>query len=70
MALLTQLSQETLPVFTDKGVGRIVIDIVPQSLAKLPLLGGFDLAKATERCIGQFIKGRGIEDALTETKPT
>ena len=72
MALLTLLNQEILPVFSDEGVCRIVIDIVPQMLTKLKitlsLLGEFDLAKTIECCIGQFIKGRRIEDALTETK--
>ena len=30
------------------------------------MLGGFHMAKCVQRCIGKYIKGTGLEDALVE----
>ena len=31
------------------------------------MFGGFHTAKSVQRCIGKYIKGTGLEDALVET---
>ena len=72
LSVLAQLEQKCLPVFCDEGVFCIVSDIVlkhPKEFENLvPLMGGFHMAKATMHCLGKFLKGCGIEDALVETK--
>ena len=61
-----------MPVFCDEGVFCIVSDIVlkhPKEFENLvPMMGGFHMSKAAMHCIGKFLKGCGIEDALVETK--
>ena len=70
-SVLVQLDQESLPVFCDEGVFRITVDIYfqcPDEFKNLiPMLGGFHMEKAFEHCIGKYMKGSGIEDALVET---
>ena len=34
----------------------------------LPMLGAFHTAKCVEHCIGKFIQGSGLDDALKHTK--
>ena len=50
----------------------IVSDIVlkhPKEFENLvPMMGGVHMAKAAMHCVGKFLKGCGIEDALVETK--
>ena len=69
--LLNQLEQKTLPIFCDEGVFRLVLNIYlkrPQQFKDLvPMLGGFHMAMCVQRCIGKYIKGTGLEDALVET---
>ena len=70
MKLLNPLKQKSLPIFYDEGVFRLVLNIYlkrPEESKKLvPMLGGFHTAKCVQRCIGKFIKGTGLEDALLE----
>ena len=70
MKLLNPLKQKSLPIFCDEGVFRLVLNIYlkrPEESKKLvPMLGGFHTAKCVQRCIGKFIKGTGLEDALLE----
>ena len=70
MKLLNPLKQKSLPIFCDEGVFRLVLNIYlkrPEESKKLmPMLGGFHTAKCVQRCIGKFIKGTGLEDALVE----
>ena len=51
LAVLHQLCQESLPIFCDEGVYRVVAGIVLQILPEFknlfPLLRGFHMAKAT-----------------------
>ena len=72
ITLLSQLKQESLPVFCDEGVYRIVAEITLQNQVEfqklVPLLGGFHMAKAAEHCIGKLVKGSGLDDTLVETK--
>ena len=69
--LLSQLKQKSLPIFCDEGVFRLVHKIYskrPEDFKDLVLmLGGFHTAKRVQRCIGKYIKGAGLEDALVET---
>ena len=50
---------------------RIVFDIVlsnPKEFDKLiPMLGSFHTANVVEHCIGKYLRGSGMEDALIET---
>ena len=66
--LLNQLKQKSLSVFCDEGVFRLVLNIYlkrPEEFKNLlPMLGGFHTAKCVQRCIGTYIKGTGLEDAL------
>ena len=71
MKLLNQLKQKSLPIFCDEGVLRLVLHIYlkcPEEFKNLvPMFGGFHTAKSVQRCIGKYIKGTGLEDALVET---
>ena len=55
----------------DEGVYCIVADIIlkhPEEFKNLfPMMGGFHMAKVAMHCIGKYLKGCGIEDALVET---
>ena len=57
-------------MFCDEGVFCIVIDIYLKNPKKfeslIPTMGGFHMAKCAQRCIGKYIKGTGLEDALVE----
>ena len=70
-ALQNLMTKESLPVFSEEGVYKVVIDIVLQRSSEFKniflLLRGFHTAKAAECCIGKFIEVSGIEDALPET---
>ena len=67
-----RLNQKDLPVFCDEGVFGTVAEIIIQYpdkfLTLFPLLSGFHMAKCLIRCIRKYIKGSGLEDALTETE--
>ena len=71
LKILSQLNQTALPIFCDEGVFRIAFDIVlsnPIEFDKLiPMLGSFHTAKVVEHCIGKYLRGSGVEDALFET---
>ena len=57
--------KKCLPVYCDKGVCCIVIDIIlkhPTEFESIPMMGGFHMAKAAMRCLGKYLKGCGIED--------
>ena len=68
LKVVSQLQQDTLPLFCDEGVFRIVVDIYikhPDEFSHLlPMLGAFHMAKVA----GKYIKGSGFEDALVENK--
>ena len=67
-----QLQQHCLPVFCDEGVYCIVTEIFlkqPEHFQNLvPVMGGFHMAKAAMHCVGKYLRGSGIEDALVETE--
>ena len=50
---------------------HIVFEIVlsnPKEFDKpIPMLGSFHTAKVVEHCIGKYLRGSGVEDALVET---
>ena len=65
------MQQPCVAVVCDEGVYQYIVDIY---LAKPHLfesvyfmLGGFHMIKAALRCIGTYLTGSGIEDALIET---
>ena len=70
--LASQLDQKILPVYCDKGVFRIVIDIYLQRENQfknlIPMLRSFHTAKCLEHCIGKYIDDTGIDDCLSQTK--
>ena len=70
LKIAKQLKQSCLPVFCDKGVFRIVIDIYLKNPKKfeslIPMMGGFHMAKCAQRCIGNYIQGTGLEDVFVE----
>ena len=70
--IVNQLKQQTLPLFCDKGVFRIVIHIYLNHNEKfqnlLPMLGAFHMAKIAQHSAGKYIRDSGFEDALIETK--
>ena len=72
LKVLHQFEQESLPIFCDEGVFRIVVDIYlqkPDQFKRLiPMLGGFHTAKCAEHCIGKYIGGGDIADILKQTK--
>ena len=72
MKVLQQLDQKALPIFCDEGVYRIVVDIYlkcPNEFKMLvPCLGVFHMAKCVQHCIGKYIRGSGLDDALVETQ--
>ena len=59
-SVFVQLNQESLPVFCEEGLYRIVINIDLQISLEfeniVPLLGEFHIVSAVKRCIGKFIK--------------
>ena len=67
-----RLDQETLPLFCDEGVLRIVLDIYLQKKNEfcnvIPMLGDFHTAKYIEHCIGKYIQGSCIEESLRQTQ--
>ena len=69
--LLNQLKQKSLPKFCDEGVFRLVLNIYlkcPKDFMDLvPMSCAFRTAKCVQRCIGKYIKGKGLEDPLVET---
>ena len=71
VTLLNQLKQRSLPIFCNKVVFRLVLEVYlknPEEFKNLmPMLGGFHITKCVQRCISKYIKGTGKEDALTET---
>ena len=71
LKIVSQLNQTALPIFCDEGVFRIVFDIVlsnPKEFDKLiSMLGSFHTVKVVEHCIGKYLRGSGVEDALVET---
>ena len=54
LKILKQLDQYALPILCDKGVFRILVQI----------LGGFHVAKCVENCIKKCIQGSGIEGSV------
>ena len=70
--VLQQLDRKALPIFCGEGVYRIVVDIYlkcPNEFKMLvPCLRGFHMAKGVQHCIGKYIRGSGLDDALVETQ--
>ena len=70
--MLQQLHQKALPIFCDEGVYRIVVDIYLKCLNEFRMLvsclGGFHMTKCVQHCIGKYIRGSGLDDALMETQ--
>ena len=65
---LKQLDQYALPIFCDKGVFRILVDVNLPVKDKfqilIQILGGFHATKCVENCIEKCIQGSGIEGSL------
>ena len=70
--VLQQLDQKALPILCDEGVYRIVVDIYLKCHNEfkmlVPCLRGFHMAKCVQHCIGKYIRGSGLDDALVETQ--
>ena len=70
--LVGQLKQDARPLFCDKGVFRIVLDIFLQTQDQfrnlIQMLGGFHTAKWLQHSIGVYIKGSGLEESLRQAR--
>ena len=70
--VLQQLDQKALLIFCVEGVYRIVVDIYlkcPNEFKMLlPCVGRFHMVKCMHHCIGKYIQGSGLDDALVETQ--
>ena len=68
LKILKQLDQYALPIFCDKGVFRILVDVYLPMKDKfqilIQILGGFHAIKCVENCIEKCIQGSGIEGSL------
>ena len=68
LKILKQLDQCALPIFCDKGVFRILVDVYLPMKDKfqilVQLLGGFHVAKCVENWIEKCIQGYGIEGSV------
>ena len=68
--LCEQMEQPSLAFVVDEGVYQYAMDIFlayPDVFKTIfPMLGGFHMAKALLRCIGTYLEGSGMEDALIE----
>ena len=71
VALPEHLDQNTIPVFCDEGVFRLVLNIFLKKQSEfkclIPMLGGFHMAKCVLHCIGKYLNGYGSKDRLVET---
>ena len=69
-SVLRQLNQESLPLFCDEGVFRIIAEITlqrPEEFKNIvPMMGSFHFAKAGEHRLGELLKVTGFQDALEE----
>ena len=63
-----KLDQEALPIFCDKGVFRVLVNIYLQRKdgfqILIQMLGGFHAAKCAEHSIEKYFQGSGIEGSL------
>ena len=70
--ILFQLEQETLQVFSDERVYRIVVYIMLNKLNEfsklIPSLGGFHMVKCALHCFWKVVRGTGLEDGLIENE--
>lgn len=68
--ILSQLSQQSLPVFADEGVYRIArqIQLMSNEFDDIFLvLGGFHMTKILLACAGKYLRGSGAENVFVET---
>ena len=60
LKILKQLDQYALPIFHDKGVFRILVDVYLPMKDKfqilIQILGGFHVAKCVENCMRSVFK--------------
>ena len=67
-----QLKQDAVPLFCDKGVFRIMVDIFLQKQDQfrnlIPMLGGCHTAKFLQHSIGKYVRGSGLEESLRQTR--
>ena len=70
--MLQQFDQKSLPNFCYEGVYRIVVYIYLKCANEFQMLvlclGGFHMAKCVQHCIGKYIRGTCLDDALVETQ--
>ena len=70
--LVGQLKQDAGPLFCDKGLFRIVLDIFLQKQDQfrnlIQMLGGFHTAKWLQHSTGKYIRGSGLEESLRQAR--
>ena len=67
--LVEQLKEDTMPLFCDEGVFRIVVDIflLNQFRNLIPVLDDFHTLKYLQHSIAKYIRGSGLEEPFRHT---
>ena len=72
VSVVNQLKQEHLPLLCGEGVYTILLEVYlkrPEEFQKvIPMMGSLRMTKCVQHCIGKYVKGSRLEDALVETK--